>query len=304
MTYPLQSGASAIIRPMPLSEKLGIGFWLSVGWIALVLTCAVFADAFPLPGYDDMDWGNQASPPGARTATIITDSSTVPAHAHLFGTDTMGRDILARLIHGSRISLAVGLIAPLIGLVIGGIIGMLAGFYRGRTETIVMSVMDVILAFPGLVLLLAVYFHLGPGLDHMIYALGFLTIPAFARVARANTLNFSQREFVTAARALGQNDVHILAREILPNIMMPMVVYALLIVSYMIVAEGSLSFLSLGVPPPIPSWGGMIAEGKEMLDEAVHISLIPALVMFLTVLAFNLVGDAIRSLIDARDGQL
>jgi peptide/nickel transport system permease protein len=289
---------------MSLSEKLGIGFWLSMGWIVVVLTCALFADAFPLPGFDDMDWENQASPPGARMATNGTDSPAAIASVHLFGTDTMGRDILARLIYGARISLAVGLIPPLIGLVIGGIIGTLAGFYRGRTETIVMSVMDVILAFPGLVLLLAVYFHLGPGLDHMIYALGFLTIPAFARVARANTLNFSQREFVTAARALGQNDLHILVREILPNIMMPMVVYALLIVSYMIVAEGSLSFLSLGVPPPAPSWGGMIAEGKEMLDEAVHVSLIPALVMFLTVLAFNLIGDALRSLIDARDGQL
>ncbi|KJS33751.1 MAG: hypothetical protein VR64_00230 [Desulfatitalea sp. BRH_c12] len=304
MAHPIQNTESACHGPMPLSEKLGIGFWLSVGWIALVFACAIFADLLPLAEYDAMDWKNQASPPGFRAIRSDSHGQSAITTVYVFGTDTMGRDILARLIYGARISLAVGLIAPMIGLVIGGIIGMLAGFYRGRAETIVMAIMDVILAFPGLVLLLAVYFYLGPGLDKMIFALGFLTIPAFTRVARANTLNFSQRDFVTAARALGQSDIHILAREILPNIVMPMIVYALLIVSYMIVAEGSLSFLALGVPPPTPSWGGMIAGGKEMLDEAAHVSLIPALVMFLTVLSFNLIGDAVRALVDAREGQL
>jgi peptide/nickel transport system permease protein len=216
----------------------------------------------------------------------------------------MGRDVLARVIHGARVSLAIGLAAPCIGMVIGGMLGMLAGFYRGRADALIVGVMDVILAFPGLVLLLAIAFAFGPGLKNMIPALGFLTIPHFARVARANTLRVGGQAFVHSARMLGQSDLSILIREILPNVIWPLVVYALLVVSYMIIAEGALSFLGLGVPPPTPSWGGMIAEGKEVLDTAPHVSLIPALVMFLTVLAFNLMGDSLRRVVDPKEEQL
>ncbi|MCP4688428.1 MAG: ABC transporter permease [Desulfobacterales bacterium] len=163
----------------------------------------------------------------------------------LIGADAMGRDIFTRLVFGARVSLAVGLATPFIGFVIGGALGLLAGFYRGRLESVIVGVMDAILAFPGLVLLLAITFYLGPSPRNIIIALGFLTIPAFTRVARAKTLTFSEREFVQAARMLGQGDASILVCEILPNIVMPMVVYALLLVSYMIVAEGTLSFLGL-----------------------------------------------------------
>ncbi len=298
---------NTITMPLSLSEKLGAGFWLSCGWITIVFGCAVFADFFPLPEYDHMDWVNLNSPPGTygegpvlhRTGEYVSSS-----FVHLFGTDALGRDIFARLLFGARISLAVGLATPLIGLFIGGILGVLAGFYRGRTEGVIMSVMDAILAFPGLVLLLLVVFHFGASLNNLILALGFLTIPAFTRVARANTLTFAKREFVLSARVLGQSDLHILIREILPNIFMPMLIYALLVVSYMIVAEGALSFLGLGVPSPTPSWGSMIADGREVLDEAVHVSLTPAVVMFITVLSFNIIGDAIRGLLDTREGQL
>jgi len=293
-------------RPTSVSEKLGISFWLSMMWIFLVVGCAISADVLPLPEYDSMDWMSQAVPPGS-TGTIqsLSGSQTeAKPFIYLFGTDTMGRDILTRLIFGARVSLLVGLVTPVIGLFLGGILGMLAGFYRGRLETVIMAVMDTILAFPGLVLLLAITFYLGPSLTNIIIALGFLTIPAFSRVARANTLTFSQREFVQASRMIGQNDLTILLRDILPNIIMPMAIYALLVVSYMIVAEGALSFLGLSVPSPLPSWGGMIAEGKEVLDEAGHVSLIPALIMFLTVLSFNLIGDALRGVIDSREGQL
>ena len=179
-----------------------------------------------------------------------------------------------------------------------------AGFYRGRLDTFIMAAMDTILAFPGLVLLLAITFYIGQNLTNIIIALGFLTIPSFSRVARANTLTVSRREFIQASRMIGQNDFYILIRDILPNIILPLIVYALFVVSYMIVAEGTLSFLGLSVPAPDPSWGGMIAEGKEVLDQASHVSFIPAMALFLTVLSFNLIGDALRGVIDSKDGQL
>jgi peptide/nickel transport system permease protein len=300
-----ENSSITLIEPMPLSERLGVGFWLSVGWVLIVLGCALCADVLPLPGLDHMDWENPVAPLGTST-TVSKQTGEIGASSmlYLFGTDTLGRDILTRLVYGARVSLAVGLLTPLMGLFIGGILGLLAGFYKGRLEVFIMSVMDVILAFPGLVLLLLVVFHLGPNLHNLVMALGFLTIPAFTRVARANTLKFAEQDFVTAARALGKKDVHILMGEILPNITMPLLVYGLLVVSYMIVAEGALSFLGLGVPAPTPSWGSMIAEGKEVLDEAAHVSLIPALIMFLTILSFNIIGDAVRGLVDAREGQL
>jgi len=292
---------------MPLSERLGVAFWLALMWIAVVVFLAVSAGLWPLPEPDRMDWTAQAAPPGTITLMPAGGAAehTAPVKVlYLFGTDTMGRDILARLIFGARVSLAVGLITPLIGLLVGGGLGLLAGFYRGWLASVLATLMDTVLAFPGLVLLLGVTFYLGPGLANIIIALGILTIPAFFRVARANTLALAEREFVLAARLLGQGNMHILLREILPNVLMPLVVYALLVVSYMVIAEGALSFLGLGVPPPTPSWGGMIAEGREMLQAAPHVSLIPAAVMFLTVLSFNLMGDALRGLADCREGQL
>ncbi len=288
-------------------ERLGIGFWLSLFWVLAVLACALLADLLPLHAPDAMDWKHVAAPPGPRVHRPMTagerEARSVPI-VHVLGTDTLGRDILSRLIFGARISLAVGIVSPLIGLVIGGILGMLAGFYRGPAEAVLMTFMDVILAFPGLVLLLAVTYCLGPALKNMVLALGILSVPAFARVARAKTLAYSRREFVTSARAIGQKELHILFVEIFPNILLSLMVYALLIVSYMIVAEGALSFLGLAVPPPTPSWGGMIADGREVLHEAAHVSMIPSLILFLTVLSFNLMGDALRSLIDAREGRI
>ncbi|WDP91188.1 MAG: ABC transporter permease [Desulfobacter sp.] len=284
--------------PAPNWGNLGVGFWLSMMWIALVVFCALFADLLPLQEYDAMDWMNPAVPPGAEGR--IQSGPFV----YLFGSDTMGRDIFTRIIFGARVSLLVGVIPPVIGLAAGGSLGMLAGYYRGRLDTCIMAAMDTILAFPGLVLILAITFYLGQNLANIIAALGFLTIPSFSRVARANTLTMSRRDFIRASRMIGQGDLYILIRDILPNILPSLAVYALFVASYMIVAEGTLSFLGLSVPAPVPSWGGMIAEGKEVLGNAGHISFFPAMAMFLTVLSLNLAGDALRGLFDSKGGQL
>ena len=285
----------------------GISIWFSIIWIVFILSSALCAGFLSLPEYDHIDWENPSAPPGTSGEMSAVNSIGQPIQkeiVYFFGTDTMGRDILTRLIFGARISLIIGLAVPFIGIVIGGWLGMLAGFYTRKVETVIMATMDTILAFPGIVLLLAITFYLGHGIENIVTALGILVIPAFTRVARANTLKYSQSEFVQAARMLGHNDAYILICEILPNIIMPMVVYALMLVSYMIVAEGVLSFLGLSVTAPIPSWGGMISEGKEALEESPHITFFPAFFMFLTVLSFNLLGDYLRTLVDTKEGQL
>ena len=280
-------------------RRLGLGFWLAVLWISFVLVVALCADFFALPDYGHIDWNNPAAPPGTVGAVKVIDPYGVTrtvAHTYWLGTDTLGRDIVTRLIYGARVSLLVGLLAPSIALVVGGTLGLMAGYYRGRIESVVVASMDVILAFPGLVLLLAMTFYFGPGLGKLIPALAILIVPAFCRVSRANALTWAQREFILAARAIGASDTRILRCHLLPNVFGPVVAYGLMIVAVMIIAEGALSFLGLSVPAPSPSWGGMVAEGKEVLDEAPHICLIPALIMFLTVLSFNVLGDRLREL--------
>ncbi|MFO7713596.1 ABC transporter permease [Desulfosarcina sp.] len=287
--------------------RLGFTFWISLGWIVLVVFSAATVGWWAIPEPDKMDWDNLSARPGmiADEAILqdIGDTKKSPC-THWLGTDTMGRDLASRIVYGSRISLSVGLIAPMIGLLIGGLIGCLAGFYRGLLESIIVAIMDVILAFPGLVLLLAVTFYLGASLQNLIVSLGFLTIPIFCRVARAKTLALSGLEFVQAARLTGAGDMTILFREIIPNVIVPVAIYGLLVVAFMIMAEGALSFLGLGIPPPSPSWGGMIAEGREVLDESPHVSMIPAAIMCLTVVSFNLIGDSLRNYFERGKSQL
>jgi peptide/nickel transport system permease protein len=189
-------------------------------------------------------------------------------------------------------------------MLIGGFLGLLAGYRRGFLETLIGGAMDAILAFPGLVLLLAVTYYLGQGWEKLVLALGLVSIPAFCRVARAKTLTVAGCAYVDAARMMGASDAQILFREVLPNVLMSLIVYGLLVAAYMIVAEGALSFLGLGIPPPTPSWGGMIAEGREVLEEAPTITLFPALAMFFTILSFNLLADALRRILEPGERQI
>ena len=270
-------------------RRLGVAFWCALAWITVLFIAALAAQWLPLASPSDMDMLEQRTPPSA---------------AHWLGTDAFGRDILSRLVYGARISLTVGLLAPLIGVFLGGAFGMLAGYFCGRFETFVVGGVDVLLAFPPLILALAVTAYLGQSLLHLTLILGFLGIPAFTRVARAATLALAQREFVIAARALGATHARILLRELLPNVALPLLAFFLVGVAVTIVVEGALSFLGLGVPPPMPSWGSMIDEGRESLESAPWLAFIPAGAMFLTVLAFNFIGDTLRAIADPRQGAL
>ena len=288
-TLELEIDDAVAVSPVRRTRRLGTLFWLAVGWTLLVLAAAALADVLPLPSPTDMDMLARRAPFSAE---------------HWLGTDTLGRDELSRLIHGARISLTVGLCAPVIGLVFGGALGMLAGYFRGRFETLVVGSMDVLLAFPPLILALAVTAYLGQSRLNLTCILGVLGIPAFMRVARASTLTLARREFVIAAQALGATHARILLRELLPNVLLPLLAFFLLGVAVTIVVEGALSFLGLGVPPPISSWGSMIGEGRESLEIAPRLAFIPAAAMFFTVLSFNLIGDTLRALTDPRQGAL
>ncbi|NOJ38573.1 ABC transporter permease [Bradyrhizobium australiense] len=288
-TLELEVAEEAVTQPARKARRLGILFWVAIGWMTLVFAVAVFAPVLPLPSPTDMDMLERRAPFSME---------------HWLGTDGFGRDELSRLIFGARISLVVGLCAPVIGLTIGGALGMLAGYFRGRFESVVVGSMDVLLAFPPLILALAVTAYLGQSILNLTLILGVLGIPAFMRVARAATLTLARREFVIAAQALGATHARILLRELLPNVMLPLLAFFLLAVAVTIVVEGALSFLGLGVPPPISSWGSMIGEGRESLDVAPRLAFMPAAAMFLTVLSFNLVGDTLRALTDPRQGAL
>ena len=288
-TLDLGIDATVSEAPARRGRRLGPLFWMAIVWMILVFAVAIFADVLPLPSPTDMDMLEKRAPFSMQ---------------HWLGTDSLGRDELARVIYGARISLIVGLCAPIIGITLGGALGILAGYFRGRFESVVVGSMDVLLAFPPLVLALAVSAYLGQSIPNLTFILGLLGVPAFMRVARAATLTLARREFVIAAQALGATHARILLRELLPNVLLPLVAFFLLGVAVTIVAEGSLSFLGLGVPPPISSWGSMIGEGRESLEMAPRLAFIPAIAMFLTVLSFNLVGDTLRALTDPRQGAL
>lgn len=267
----------------------GLTFWLATIWLVVVLICAVFADLLPVQDPLRPDVINKLALPGPE---------------HWLGTDGLGRDTLARLVHGARVSVTISVTAVAIGMVVGGFLGIIAGFFRGRTETVLMTIINIILAFPALVLLLVLLAFVGRSLVVISLIVGFLSIPIYTRVARATTLAVAEREFVRAARTMGAKNSRVLAREILPNVVLPVAAFGLVAMGVVIVLEGTLAFLGLSVQQPAPTWGGMIFDGKRYLNEAAHVVLIPSIAMFLTVLSLNLVGDALRTRFDVRGSNL
>ena len=224
-----------------------------------------------------------------------------PSLHHLFGTDELGRDILSRILYGARISMIVGTSVVAGSLLLGTIVGALAGYYGGRLDRFInVIVMNAFLSFPGILLAIAFVAFLGPGLSNLIFALIIGGWVGYARLVRAQVLAAREREYVEAARALGASDWRILTRHILPNIMQPVIVQAAIGMAGAILAEGTMSFLGLGVPPPVPSWGAMLNDGRSHLFDSPHVILFPAAAVMLAVLAFNFVGDAMRDYLDPR----
>jgi glutathione transport system permease protein len=223
-----------------------------------------------------------------------------PSWQHICGTDTFGRDIWSRILWGGRISLTVGFVSVALGGVAGVALGLISGFFGGIIDALIMRVMDVLLAFPGILLAIGVVALLGPGIDNVIYAIAVFSVPVFARLVRGSTLALKQTLYVQASRSIGVRAPLIMLRHILPGTLPSVIVYCSLRVGTSILTAAALSFIGLGAPPPSPEWGAMLAEGRSYLGVADQITLFPGLAIFVTVLAFNLLGDGLRDALDQR----
>lgn len=255
----------------------------------LILVVLILAAAAPwIAPHDPVRQSavNRLKPPGTES--------------YLFGTDRYGRDTLSRVIWGARVSLQVGFASVALGMVIGVPVGIVAGYKGGRTDQILMRAVDVALSFPTLVLGLIIVALLGSGIWKMILAIALVNAPQFARVARGPAIALRDAEFVQAARALGNSDFRIMFKHVLPNVMSDIVTVSSLWVASAIRTEANLSFLGLGVAPPTPSWGNMVREGIDFLGRAPWLAVVPALAIFITILAFNMLGDGLRDIADPR----
>jgi peptide/nickel transport system permease protein len=231
----------------------------------------------------------------------LTTRLLAPGHGHWFGTDELGRDILSRTLYGARISLTVAISVVSLSLSIGLIAGLTAGFYGGWTDTVLnIYVTNAFLALPGILLAIAFVAFLGPGLFNLILALSISGWVGYARLVRAQVMAVKEREFIEAARALGASNLRIVFRHILPNIVQPLIVQAAIGMAGAVLAEATLSFLGLGVPPPAPSWGSMLNDARAHLFDSPHLVVFPAIAVVLAVLSFNFIGDALRDLLDPR----
>ncbi|HSK55077.1 MAG TPA: ABC transporter permease [Jiangellales bacterium] len=223
-----------------------------------------------------------------------------PSAEHWFGTDELGRDVFSRVLLGAEVSLRVGVVAVGIALVAGVLVGLVAGFYGRWLDDALMRSMDVLFAFPAILMAIAVLAVLGPGTTNAMIAIGIVYTPIFARITRASVLGVREEVYVRAARAAGAGDARLLRRHVLPNVAAPIIVQTSVSLAFAILSEAALSFVGLGTQPPTPSWGRMLAEGRGFIEQAWWIALFPGLAIFVTVLAFNLLGDALRDVLDPR----
>ena len=288
-----KSAAPTVSAEVPLSKRLAWlrrlakkpGAFSGALTIMLFILVALFAPQLAPYG------------PAQMTYTAIQQP---PSVAHPMGTDELGRDILSRVIYGARISMQVGLIAVGIAMTTGTFLGMLAAFLGGFMDAVIMRIMDVMLAFPGILLAIAIVAILGPDLYNTMIAVGVAAIPVYARTARGSTLSVLEFDYVQAAVALGAGHMRILFRYVLPNILAPIVVLATVGIATSILSAAGLSYLGLGAQPPTPEWGAMLSEARAYLRSAWWIATFPGLAIMLVVMAFNLLGDGLRDLLDPR----
>jgi peptide/nickel transport system permease protein len=259
-------------------------------WIGLVVFLIVVVAAILAPVLAPFDPNDQN----------ILEKLRAPTLEHWLGTDSFGRDTLSRVVYGARVSLIIGVVSTLAAMVIGTAIGMLAGWHGGRLDTVTMQAMDVLLAFPSLILGLILVAMLGPSMVNIIIAIALTSIPPFARIARAPTIAVKEREFVDAGRALGYSDSRILIVHILPNILPEILVMGSLWLANAIRTEASLAFVGLGVKPPTATWGGMIREGFENILDSYWLALVPGVAILIVIFALNLLGDGLRDAIDPK----
>lgn len=255
-------------------------------FVLAVLICAIFAPLISTHDPYEMEMSKRLLAP-------MVDG-------HILGTDQYGRDLLTRIIYGTRVSLQVGLTSVAIAMIIGVTLGLISGYYGGWIDTIIMRIVDIFLSFPVLLLAIALVAALGPGIENVILALGFVYWTSYARIVRANVLEIKEEEYIQAAKTIGSNDLRIILLNILPNCIAPIVVVATLGLGTAIVSEATLSFLGLGIQPPESSWGWTLAFGMKFIREAPHLSIYPGLAIMVTVLGFNLLGDGIRDLTDSK----
>ncbi|MBM6689592.1 ABC transporter permease [Fusobacterium mortiferum] len=223
-----------------------------------------------------------------------------PSAAHWLGTDEFGRDIFARLVHGTRVSLQVGIIAVGISIVIGGILGAIAGYYGGKLDNIIMRIMDIFLAVPSILLAIAIVSALGPSILNLMLAISISSVPSYARIVRASVLSIRDQEFIEAAKAIGASNTRIIFRHIIPNSLAPVIVQATLGVASAILSTAGLSFIGLGIQPPAPEWGSMLSGGRQYLRYAWWVTTFPGVAIMITILSLNLLGDGLRDALDPR----
>jgi peptide/nickel transport system permease protein len=254
--------------------------------MALLLIAMLLAPILPLSDPNHVDLAQRLKPIGAE--------------GHILGTDHLGRDMLSRVVWGGRVSVLVGFVAVIIALIFGTILGLIAGYFQSFYDTVIMRFMDILMAFPYVLLAIAIIAALGPGLMNTMIAVSIVGIPYYARIVRGSTLTFRKMEFVLAERALGAGHWYIIFHHILPNCIPPIIVAVSLDIGWMILAAAGMSFLGLGAQPPLAEWGVMLSEGQEFIRVAPHVSLLPGLAIFLVVLALNLIGDGLRDALDPK----
>jgi peptide/nickel transport system permease protein len=262
------------------------------GLIILGLTALVCALAGILAPYDPLEVN-----PTRRLAPIGTSG-------YPLGTDELGRDMLSRLLWGGQVSLRIAFVPVLLSMVFGLALGLTSGYFGKTVDSLIMRSLDVLLAFPSILLALGIAAALGPGMENAVLAITVVAIPALSRIVRSSVLSVRQREFVEAARAAGAGHLRIIVREILPNVISPVIVYSTLETGRVMILAASLSFLGLGVKPPTADWGSMLATGRTVLGTAPHVATVPGLVIFMVTLACNVVGDAVRDALDPRQNKI